>query len=393
MNFTTIHNSHIPTRICFVAPNIYPVLAGALNISIIGGAEFRQSMLARVLTAGNYEVSVITQDYGQSENELIDGIRIFKTHAPQGGIPILRYIYPRLSSVIHCLHKANADIYYQSCASHLTGVVAWYCQRRHARSVYGGASETDFMYGQERVKYARDRRLYRWGLRHVDAIVTQTERQAALVRQHYQREARIIPNLYKRPMRKRSQCAELILWVGGIRQVKRPDRFIALARTLPQYHFRMIGGAVGNNSKAINYYESIRTQAAAVENLEFLGFVPVDETESHFDEARVLINTSEHEGFPNTFLQAWSRGIPVVSYFDTGVGKDGIRPFLFVTNKKEAAAGLVNLLADDRAWCNMSKACRSYFYERFTPSKVVKDYADLFCNLGIPMTRSTKVQD
>ena len=296
------------TRICFVAPNIYPVLAGARDIPVIGGAEFRQSMLARAFAAAGYEGSVVTQDFSQPEDEIIDGVRIFKTHTPQAGMPVVRYLHPRLSSVLRRLREVQADVYYQSTASHLTAVVAWHCRSVGARSVYGGASDTDFMRGHERVKYARDRWLFRWGLAHVDAIVAQTERQAALVCEHYRCEARIIPNPYVVPARKRAQRADLILWVGGIRPVKRPDRFITLARALPQYRFRMIGGAVGDDAAAHAYFESIRGLAASADNLEFLGFRPLDEVEPHFDEARVFVNTSEHEGFPNTFLQAWGAG-------------------------------------------------------------------------------------
>ena len=372
-----------PTRICFVAPNLYPVLAGARDIAVIGGAEFRQSMLARACAAAGYEVSVVTQDFGQAEDEIIDGVRIFKTHTPQAGMPVLRYVHPRLSSVIRRLREAKADVYYQSSASHLTGVVAWHCRKAGARSVYGGASDTDFMRGDERMKYARDRWLFRWGLDHVDAIVAQTERQAALVRRHYRREARVIANPYAVPLRKRQQRADLILWVGGIREVKRPERFIALARALPQYRFRMIGGAVGEGADARAYFAAIRDAAAAVGNLEFLGFRPLDEVESHFDEARVLVNTSAHEGFPNTFLQAWARGIPTVSYFDAGVRDDGTRPFLWVADEAEAKAGVTGLLASEGAWCALSKTCSAHFAARHSTAAVMDAYTALLRDLGM----------
>ncbi len=375
-----------PTRICFVAPNLYPVLAGVRDIPVIGGAEFRQATLARDLAAAGYDVSVVTQDFGQPDDAIIDGVRILKTHTPQAGIPLLRYLHPRLSAVLRGLRAAKADVYYQSSASHLTAAVAWHCRRAGARSVYGGASDTDFMRGEERVKYARDRWLFRWGLEHVDAIVVQTERQAALVRQHYHCAATIIPGAYVLPPRRRAQRADLILWVGGIRPVKRPDRFIALARGMPHHRFRMIGGIVGDGAEAHAYFASIRAQAAAVDNLEFLGFRPLDEVELHFDEARIFVNTSEHEGFPNTFLQAWARGIPTVSYFDAGVNRDGIRPFVWVADEAAAAASLAALVADAAAWGKLSERCSAHFAARHSTARAVTAYAALLHDLGIAAT-------
>ena len=35
-----------------------------------------------------------------------------------------------------------------------------------------------------------------------------------------------------------------------------------------------------------------------------------------YDRAKVLVNTSDVEGFPNSYLQAWIRGVPVVTLID-----------------------------------------------------------------------------
>ncbi len=47
-----------------------------------------------------------------------------------------------------------------------------------------------------------------------------------------------------------------------------------------------------------------------------LGAVRYADSGALFDRAKIFLNTSSIEGFPNTFLQAWIRGVPVVSFFD-----------------------------------------------------------------------------
>ena len=77
--------------------------------------------------------------------------------------------------------------------------------------------------------------------------------------------------------------------------------------------FIMIGGPDGTNPEL---FQSVSKQCNALPNLKFLGFQPLDVTERYFDQCKLFVNTSEFEGFPNTFLQAWCRGIPVVSFVD-----------------------------------------------------------------------------
>jgi len=48
-------------------------------------------------------------------------------------------------------------------------------------------------------------------------------------------------------------------------------------------------------------------------NVTLYGRLNASETLERISQAKVLINTSDFEGFPNVFLEAWSFGVPVVS--------------------------------------------------------------------------------
>jgi glycosyltransferase involved in cell wall biosynthesis len=48
-------------------------------------------------------------------------------------------------------------------------------------------------------------------------------------------------------------------------------------------------------------------------NIEYRGQVSPAEAQSVIRNAGLLLSTSNIEGFPNTFLQAWAEGVPIVS--------------------------------------------------------------------------------
>ena len=164
--------------------------------------------------------------------------------------------------------------------------------------------------------------------------------------------------------------------------MKRPDRFIEIARSMPDVRFRMIGGPTGRDAASTGYFESIRRSAQEVANLEFLGFQPLSEVERHFDEAKIFVNTSDHEGFPNTFLQAWGRGVPTVSFFDAGARPDGSRPFKLVGDVGDACHAIGSLLQEAAAWNALSTDCLDQFRCRHSTDSVVAAFHRLFAAMG-----------
>jgi len=104
-----------------------------------------------------------------------------------------------------------------------------------------------------------------------------------------------------------------VLWVANLRSLKRPELALELARQLPDVKFTIAGGPMPNGQ---TYYDDMVAAASRLANVTMLGPVRYRDSGTLFDRARIFLNTSTIEGFPNTFLQAWIRGVPVVTFFD-----------------------------------------------------------------------------
>src|SRR5207237_1970209 len=145
-----------------------PVLSASRDIKVVGGAELQQTMIAPALAKRGFRVTMICYDYGQPDGVVVKGVRILDMHKPDEGIPVIRFIHPRLTSLWRALARADADIYYQRTAAAYTGFMAAFCRKHGRKSIYSGASDVDFIPGKQEIRYARDRLIFEYGLKRVD---------------------------------------------------------------------------------------------------------------------------------------------------------------------------------------------------------------------------------
>ncbi|HKR39964.1 MAG TPA: glycosyltransferase family 4 protein, partial [Paraburkholderia sp.] len=163
-------------RICFVGlPNL-AVLAPQFDPSGASGEPVQQTLLAKALARRGYEVSMVTADRGQPDGASWHGVTTFKAFAPQAGLPVLRFVHPRWTGLWSALSRADADVYYSSCAGGLAGQVAMFCAWRRKRYVFRVASDSDCLPDALIIKrwYWRDKRLYEYALKQADGVLAQS---------------------------------------------------------------------------------------------------------------------------------------------------------------------------------------------------------------------------
>jgi hypothetical protein len=163
------------THICFVSMTVYPVLHGDTDLQGIGGAELQQVQIARLLLRMGHQVSFVTVDHGQPDGEVLQGCRVYKAYQPHCRSAGSALFLPALDRDLACAQARQCRHLLHPCrwihAGH-AGAVAW---RPPLRFVYAAASRFRFQPDKVALQFARDRWLFRFGLRRADAVIVQTE--------------------------------------------------------------------------------------------------------------------------------------------------------------------------------------------------------------------------
>ena len=223
--------------------------------------------------------------------------------------------------------------------------------------------------------------LYYFGLKTADLIITQNLYQKKVLKTKFNRESRLIKNVFSFQYLDPNIKKRLnVLWVGTIRpEWKQPELFLNLAKSLPHAKFIMIGGTASNS----DFYANIKKDAEKIPNLELVGFVPYSQINKYFAESAIVVNTSTYEGFPNTFLQAWANFTPVVSL---NVDPDEIicdRKLGYHSKTFEKMVSDINeLLKNENLRIEMGKNGRRYVEEEHDLNVVIPKYIEVMQNLA-----------
>ncbi|MBL6081172.1 glycosyltransferase family 4 protein [Belnapia sp. T18] len=297
---------------CFYAPGrrALDVLGGRTHAS--GGAEAQVAHLAGSLAQLGHRVTLI---YGTGRGEDAPGPRMV------GGVTCLdaapAWRHPRSIPLFwRLLGRLRPDICYARLPDDFLWMIGLHArQRAGACFIYALAHDRHCVpWWTYDYKPWFHGPLYALGLASAHVIAAQHRHQSEAVSRRLRRRMVHVPNLIRR-------CPGLLdaaspkrfdaIWVAQIRPEKRLERFLDLAESLPDHSFAVVGGF--DATLGARQRQQLETRLRRAPNLTYFGAQDATEVGKLMLASKVLVNTSEAEGFPNTMLEAWSLGVPVVS--------------------------------------------------------------------------------
>jgi len=151
---------------------------------------------------------------------------------------------------------------------------------------------------------------------------------------------------------------------------------VEVARALPEVMFEVGGAATGKEGEV--YAQPIQSAAASLPNLILHGRIPREDMAPFYSRLHLFCCTSVYEGFPNTFLEAWSHGLPIVSTFDPDncIAERGLGRV--ATDARGLIDGIRCFVENREAWIMASVQSRAYYLHNHTVDEVMVRFERLF---------------
>jgi glycosyltransferase involved in cell wall biosynthesis len=375
-----------PIKVCFISPLGYGLYNPQSGLQF-GGAEVQFYLLAKTLAEDPaYAVSVLTTVDHQSGVESRNGVTVYKRLArhrmetkPQGLLDRCRQLTGYLSAFKDMSRQfitIDADVYLHAGAGVEVGAYGLICRLLRRRFLFFIASSADLWEPYGKVEGPL-KWLFHLGIRLAHEVICRSAEQQDRLQDRYGRAGVLIRTGHPCPPERDGQNS-CVLWVGRGNPLKRPEIFLDVAAQLPHHRFVMV---VAHENAHLDLLQRVRARAARLSNLELYEDVPWSEIDRYFARARIFINTSTYEGFPNTFVQAALSEAPVVSLL---VDPDGVLGKQQIGVCAGGDFGRLleltkELLDDSDATISFGRRARSYALANHSLGKVA---GDLKCLIG-----------
>lgn len=274
-----------------------------------GGAEAQVAHLATAFARLDHEVDLIFGS-GQKKSapRVIQGVRCIDAFPSWSHPSTLMKFWERLQ-------ESNPDLIYARIPSDFLWLVRLYTQRNpRSKFIYALSNDRTcnpwHTYPPSKGRWFHNL-LYALWLPTVDLLAIQHEGQAQILKPYIKGRLGLIPNLVRSVQSEPRRFEETtidVIWITLIRPQKQLSILLDIAEQLPTLRFVVVGGFGRESNRS-----GLESRMKGMKNLRYVGPRTFEDVIQLLNSSRVLVNTSSWEGFPNTMLEAWSVGVPVVS--------------------------------------------------------------------------------
>lgn len=319
-------------KVCVISPLAYGLFRPDSGLPF-GGAEVQFYLLSHELARNERRLVTVltTAPPGQGAKveqqgrvTLVGRQGRQRLSPPDGtGLPARAWGYLAAFADMHRqLRSIDADVYLHAGAGAEVGAYALICRLLGRRFVFVLASSADLGWPNDESRGPLPW-LHRLGLRLAHAVVCRTEEQREALRRLHGRAGRVIRTGHPLPEEAGVEAARSagdrhILWAGRLHPLKQPEMFLDLAERCSGERFLMVAMKDAHHPDLL---ARVRRRAGALPQVTLLEDLPLDRMDGVLARAKLFVNTSTYEGFPNTFVQAAMHGLPVLSW---KVDPDGV---------------------------------------------------------------------
>jgi glycosyltransferase involved in cell wall biosynthesis len=322
-----------------------------------GGAEVQLTIIAHALQSRGDRVDLFVAAGMDIRSRVIDSVTIHNCSYRPARTVFGRF--PQIIRLFLLLLKSDCDVYVQRNAGYETALVCLACRLKGKKFVYMVSHMIDCTGQYKQISFMRGL-FFEYGLKRAHLVIAQSQTQKKALAERYGIESSVFPSSYPVPPRIQAVKDDHLLWVGRIVSWKRPQAFLEMAVSMPERTFIMIAPQSCSDSE----YRSFTERLKPIKNLTYIPSVPFKDIDPYFASAKFFVNTSQAEGFPNTFIQAFMHGTPVISLCvdpDESIKKNGLG--LVSESFTDIGSFLETCRTDKQYYQEMCERCYRYAME------------------------------
>lgn len=273
----------------------------------IGGAEMQALEISTALQKEGHSITYIcysSKTYSSNEYE----VSIIPTRASWD-----IFYYGTKNKLYKALNEIHPDIVYHRAFVPYSRFIAKWCMSNnipfyfHSADIYTLTRKNNSLYNILQNMWLK------YTLSHSTGVICQNKEQYEALQNFKIKRLKTIYNIQRTNVK--PLCTDKVhnlVWIAKFEQAKQPELFIDFAERFKNKNvtFTMFSSKMPKTEKNRKLLERIlnNSQITLIEGKD-------NEYINDYlcNKASLLINTSVSEGISNTFIQAWMRGVPVVS--------------------------------------------------------------------------------